>query len=313
MNVFGYEQQESFDMMKYLYRHRVKLMIAFFVGIAIAVGASFLLTKKYRSTAIIYPPNSYTRDQLVSNPQFGSELEVEHLMQLLESASLRDSVIQKFNLIEQYKIDTNRLGWKDRLNLLFIKDVSFFRSKYLSVVIHANSPTPQRSADMANYIVDVVNLYKQSIFQQNINSEVEYYKERLAQNKEKLVQLTKRIYQLKDTSDYNNLITNFQIRVGKEELIDDDFIDRPEMEELVSEYNLLHETAINYKKDFQQALDAQRKPFLSNYVIDRATPNYIKVYPSRITNGLLGGFFLFFVVLVFLLFRDKFQALAKEQ
>lgn len=313
MNVFEQEQKESFDLLKYFYRHRIKLLIAFVVGMAVAIGMSFLQTKKYRSSAIIFPPNSYTRDQLVSNPQFGSEIEVEHLMQLLESASLRDSVIEKFNLVDQYEIDTTRLGWKDNLNLKFIQDVSFFRSRYLSVVIHANSPDPQKSADMANYIVDIVNGYKESVFETNIENEIEYFKERLKIVEGKLDSIKTRIYLQKDPSNYKNLITNFQIRTGKDELADDDFVNTPEMEVLVDDYNLYREQMIAYRKDLENALDQKRKPFLSNYVIDRATPNYNKVYPSRIMNGLLGGMFLFLLVLTVSLFKDKFRSIAESE
>ena len=137
MSLFEEEKQDSLDVFRFLYFNRKAIIYAFIVGGIIAGAVSFMLPKKYKSTGILYPPNSYVRDRLIENPQFGHELEVEHLIQILESSNVRDSVIAQFNLAAYYDVDTSSVQWKDKLNEYYVSDVSFQRSPYISVIIEA--------------------------------------------------------------------------------------------------------------------------------------------------------------------------------
>ena len=155
----------------YFYKNRKLFGIALVVGAVLGLSLTFFVPKKYLSTAIIYPYNSHTRGDLVVNPQFGFEVETEQLLQLLESKSMRDRTIEKFKLYEYYELDTNSKSWKAELAARYIEDVSFFRSKYLSVVIHATLKDPELAADIANFQVEEINDYRESIFKENREAE----------------------------------------------------------------------------------------------------------------------------------------------
>ena len=181
MSIFSEEQEEAKSILKFLFEHGVKIIIVFIIGSVVAICLTFFIPEKFRSSGIIYPPNSFTRDQLISNPQFGHETETEHLMQLLESSTLRDQIIKKFDLYKYYELDSMSTGWKQELNLRVIGDINFIRSKYLSVVISAELSNPEMTANIVNYIIDEVNVYKKNVFNENRASEIDFYKNRLGQ------------------------------------------------------------------------------------------------------------------------------------
>ncbi len=309
MSIFQEEEREAYGVIEFLYRNWKKLALAAIIGLVLGVGITFLMPNKYRSFGIIYPPNSYTRDKLISNPQFGHEQETEHLMQLLESSSMRDSVVERFNLKDYYEIDTSVQGWRETLNLRYIADVGFFRSKYLSVVISAETKDPELSANIVNYIIDAVNRYKERVFQANIRQELAFFKKRYDNSLAERDSVVSLIYSLKDTSDGNNLITNYKNRLAKDGYINDDFINTPRMEELVREYDNIEARTMGFKNDLAVAVDASKKPFLKNYVIDRAEPVYKKVSPSLMWNGLLGLLIVTGITAFFLMISARLKTL----
>lgn len=307
MSLFEEEKKDTSEVVRFIVQHRKILLIALIAGGIISGVISGFLPKKYRSTAIVYPPSTYLREQLISNPTFGHELEVEYLLQLLESAPIRDSVVQQFNLIEYYEIDTNKQGWRNQLTLKYIKDITFSRSKYLSVVIQATTKDAELSAQIVNYILNVVNKQKKNVFSGNIQREMDFFEERYLQSRKRPAEIINRIYALKDTTRSKNFITNFLRNSNSENYIDNDFIDSREMEKLVEDYKVYQALMLDRKADYEQAKDASNKPLLENYVVEKATPNYKKVSPSLTLNTLAGAFIAFLAVLTSLALRSRFN------
>jgi len=313
MSIFSEEKEEAKSILSYFFKHGIKIIIAFVVGVIIAICLTFAIPKKFRSSGIIYPPNSFTRDQLISNPQFGHESETEQLMQLLESSTLRDRVINEFDFRSYYEIDTSGLGWRQNLNLKFIKDIQFFRSKYLSVVISAELTEPELAADVVNFIIDEVNTYKKNVFTENRESEISFYQSRLGRSRLERDSIVSLIYTLKDTSNKENLITNYKQRIGTDNFIDGEYINSREMEELIQAYDILEAQTHQFKVDYEHAIDEMNKPLLKNYIVDRAIPTYKKVSPSFITNGLIGGLLLTIVMVLLFVVSDKYKVYKSRQ
>ncbi|MBT4776018.1 MAG: hypothetical protein HOL28_06100 [Crocinitomicaceae bacterium] len=307
MSIFSEEQEEAKSILKFLFEHGVKIIIVFIIGSVVAICLTFFIPEKFRSSGIIYPPNSFTRDQLISNPQFGHETETEHLMQLLESSTLRDQIIKKFDLYKYYELDSMSTGWKQELNLRVIGDINFIRSKYLSVVISAELSNPEMTANIVNYIIDEVNVYKKNVFNENRASEIDFYKNRLERSEEKRDSVVSLIYALKDTTYAENLIENFKLRLNKDNFIENDYIDSRAMEVLIKKYNLLDAQTLSFQQDYNKAKDELRKPLLKNYVVDRAVPTYKKISPSFIINALVGGVLFMLTFLLFVILKTKYK------
>ena len=94
------EYLQSADIFKMLARYSKPLIIVGVISLvasAIFSGPAFI-KPKYKSFAILYPTNLIAYSQ---------ESATEQLVQLLQSADIRDQLINSFNLYQHYEIDTS--------------------------------------------------------------------------------------------------------------------------------------------------------------------------------------------------------------
>lgn len=297
----------------FLYRNRKFLIINFIIGVVLSIGITYFIPKKYLSTAIVYPANSHTRNDIVGNPQFGYETETEQLLQLLESKNMRQRTIDQLDLISYYKPDTTKADWKTQLDLRYSKDVSFSRSKYLSVVISVTTKDPELSAKIANFQIDEVNAYRNAIFEKNRKQELNSVKSKLDESRKNCQLLRDSIYAVRGNTD--KLIFNFIENLNNENYDAADFIDNPKLEKLIEQY--IFELAIlkEFKSTYNKLEFQMNKPIPNVYTIDRAFPSYKKVSPSYLINAVLGGFVWTLLSITLLVVRIelfKLQAAEKE-
>lgn len=295
----------------FLYRNRKFLFLSFFIGGVVSVGITYFIPKKYLSTAIVYPANSHTRSDIIGNPQFGYETETEQLLQLLESKSMRQRTIDEFDLISYYEIDTTTRGWKTRLDLKYIDDVSFSRSKYLSIVINVKTKNPELSAKIANFQIDEVNAYRDAIFDDNRKQELQSVKLKLEESQKKQDMLKDSIYSIRGGSD--QLIFNFIENLNNENFDASEFVNNPKLEDLIEEYifelQILKEVKSAYNKlEYQMS-----RPIPDVYTIDRAIPSYKKVFPSYLINGILGSFVFLLLSITLLILRKEYSRLKESE
>lgn len=292
---------------KYVFKNRKLLIFGFLLGGVLAGGLSFLQPKKYLSTAVIYPYNSHTKNDIIGNPQFGYEIETEQLMQLLESQTMRKRTIDHFQLQDYYNVDTSQLVWYSELELKYIRDVNFFRSKYLSVVINVTTKDPELSADIANFQVSEVNSYRESIFEENRISELKNTEFNFNASRNRLMNLKDSIYKTKKGG--RQLIFNFIQNLDNENYDPSGFVDSPELENLVEEYMAENRTYVAHKAKLSQLKELMRQPLPSVYSIDRAVPSYKKASPSILKNALIGAFTLLILTLTISLISEKYRQL----
>lgn len=295
----------------FIFNNRKSLFLAIFIGAVLGLGVTFFIPKNYLSTAIIYPYNSHTQNDIISNPQFGYEVETEQLLQLLESQTMRDRTIQKFKLYNYYDMDTTNPEWKSVIVLKYIKDITFFRSKYLSVVINVKTKNPQLSADIANYQVNEVNSYRESIFEENRQNQFNNINKKHDQSKVKLELLKKTIYDIKGGDD--RLLFNFIENLNNENFDSKDFINDPRLENLVEQYiyELKNFQIIRNEQSSMEDLINENLP--SVYSIDKAIPSFKKVSPSMTINAVVGAMVLFLLVFTLKLILKKWNTLKSEE
>ena len=82
------------------------------------------------------------------------------MIQVLQSAEIRNNIIYKYNLMEHYEIDTSSKIKFTALNKTYEENVSFSRTKYGSVLIEVMDKNPQMAADIANDIADLFDKAK---------------------------------------------------------------------------------------------------------------------------------------------------------
>ncbi len=208
MEVFENEKASTVEFLRLLYKKKGIVIGAIILSLGLSILVTSLMSPRFYSFAIIFPTNTNSSAAILDNPQFGYDLDADRLMQLLESELMRDSIVELYDLIAYYEVDTTRLDWKHQLDIRFIRDVSFYRTKYMSVVIAVTTKQPKLSASIANSIIDILDGLRERIFEENsyqalVTIEEEYF------NKQTYVdQLVDSIYQLRsaNTSESASLL-----------------------------------------------------------------------------------------------------------
>ena len=188
------KSNDSFDfnsgnLIAFLFRHRKTLII---VGLSAAILSSIvalLIPNKYKSTVVLFPrtTNSISKALIAENfggkddiLELGEEEEAEQMIQILNSDEIKNRIIDKYDLMQHYDIDTNDQYKMTKLTKEYNSNISFERTKYMSVKIEVLDYDPDTAAlianDIASLIDTVTNRMRQKIAREALNIvEGEYF------------------------------------------------------------------------------------------------------------------------------------------
>lgn len=155
----------------FLYKWRFHLIIIGVIAIILSVvfSSPFFITPLYKSEVILFPvsSNSVSKALLTDQPsaksdilEFGEDEQTEQMLQILNSGVIKDKIIEKFNLMDHYKINPNSKYKKTSLYEEFEDNISFRRTEYLAVKITVLDRDPKMAADIANTISDLLDSTK---------------------------------------------------------------------------------------------------------------------------------------------------------
>ena len=155
------------DVLLLIFNKKKHLLIVCSIALVASVIVSYLIPERYKSTVVLYPATSSSVSQALgtdANPekglmQFGENEEVEQMMQMLQSNDIRNRIIEKYNLIEHYRIDPNTKYLYTKLYDKYDDNVKFSRTEYTSVKVEVLDESPDTAALIANdisYLLDTV-------------------------------------------------------------------------------------------------------------------------------------------------------------
>lgn len=160
----------STNLVMLVWSKRKLLMIIGIIAIVLSTIASLLITPKFKATAIIYPPvdNQISKELLTTNVQsgltvFGESKEMEQLLQVLSSNTLRDLVINKLNLMSVWNINPNEKYAASNVNGKYNSKVKFRPTQYMSVEVEVMDPSAELATKIANTIVILEDSLMRSI------------------------------------------------------------------------------------------------------------------------------------------------------
>ena len=103
---------------------------------------------KYKSEAVIYPANL---------GKYAEENGLEQMQQYLESNELRDHIIKKFNLYDEYDIKQDDPNKRTSMNAAYAEHITFEETRFESIKINTLSTDPVKARDIAQEIIDELN------------------------------------------------------------------------------------------------------------------------------------------------------------
>lgn len=128
---------------------KVLLGVAIISGAMAAVfsGPQFI-APKFTSEAVIYPANL---------GGYSGETRLEQMQQYLESNVIRDSVIKRFKLYDEYEIDSTKPTSKAAVIKQYSEHIGFDETEFESISISATSTNPVKAKEIVEAILELLN------------------------------------------------------------------------------------------------------------------------------------------------------------
>lgn len=261
-------------------KYRILLGVGLFaVVLGTVLSHPLFMKPRYRSTATVYPVNLNS---------YSIETRTDQLLQLLHSNSIRDSLIQQFDLYAAYEVDTALKGGHFALYNEFLERVEITKTQYESVMIEVVDEDPVRARDMVNSMLDQVNKLARRL-QREKSYEVLHIAERtLEHERYKLDSVERRLDTLRRTTGLlsyetqSKELTKGYVRMlstGASQGQRDQVLSMiKELEGRGGEFRLLTEMSNIFRGNYDRALTAYEA--VVNDVTKELTYTNVIVYPE---------------------------------
>jgi uncharacterized protein involved in exopolysaccharide biosynthesis len=157
---------DSTNLFVYIYKNFRILFAVSLLALIVSIVVSMVITPKFKSTVVLFPVASEPVAQtlLATNGgntegivAFGEDEDAERLLQVLKSEEIRDRIVQKYNLMEHYDIDTASKYPQTQLYEKYKSNISFKRTEYQSIDIDVLDEDPVIAANIANDIAALID------------------------------------------------------------------------------------------------------------------------------------------------------------
>ncbi len=314
--------QGAQDFLVFLYKKRKPLIVVTLLAGILSLIASFMMTELFRSTAIVFPAATSTvsfseqRNAKAGSMDFGEEEQAEQLIQILQSARIRNKVIERFDLFNYYEIKPDESNRNFKLQKQYDKHITFERTRYGSIVIDVLDKDPNHAADIANYIVKMIDTVKNEIVKERTVPAFEIISRKYRQLENEKLQLEDTLMKLSKMGVVTkesraNLYTSLsQVKTAA----DHDFIKKAI--EVNATYGALYDGLAElreFKTDklttleaaYEQAESDANADFTHKFEVESAVPADKKAKPKRLIVILVSTFGALAAAILILLVQEK--------
>jgi hypothetical protein len=310
-------------------RHWKVLFLIAGIGALGGLVASFIITPKYRAEAVLFPAvtssvskalladTRTTGDDLLA---LGEEKDLEHLMQLLRSATVRDRAAERFNLYEAYGITSEMRYPRSEFIGIYEDVVTFRKTRFNSIKVEALDADPERAVQLVNFICDQVDTVWREMIATRLRPSLELLDQhvRTAENDMRLLTDSLTRLQAAGANDFETQAERYHEYIGAA-IVKNDRRALEALEERMTElrglggpYIAMSEQIMKWswrinelraKRDLIRSELVSEIPF--KFVVDKAVVHDKPAYPQRwllVLVGAISG--LLFALLVIALRTD---------
>jgi uncharacterized protein involved in exopolysaccharide biosynthesis len=264
------------DIINIVIKKRNIFFITGLVSLIVSAAVALLLPVYYKSTSIVYPynPEAYDPRNMSNaiNP-YGSPMDGDRIMAVAESRDVQLYIIEKYHMMDRYKIDKSDKLSKVYALEKFSENLVVKENSLSAIEITFYDQDPDTAALIVNDIVSKVDeINKKPLLE--ISQKIFTTSQKLIQEKYKGIDSIQDIIEL---IDFKNNFTRSEI--------------------ISSE--LLH--AIIELNTAQKNLDLIKQNFTTMNIIEKAEPVFKKAKPQRtliVIGSIVATFFITFMILL---------------
>ena len=159
-------------LLKLLNKWRKEITIIVISTVILSFLGSYLITPLFKSSVIMFPAATNSVSKVLISQSFGGKDDIlgfgeseqtEQMLQILNSSDLRNKVIQKFDLLNHYEIDTTSKFKLSKLYKIYESNIKFKRTEFMGVEIEVYDKNAQMACDLANNIAALYDTIKNSM------------------------------------------------------------------------------------------------------------------------------------------------------
>jgi capsule polysaccharide export protein KpsE/RkpR len=146
----------NINLIKLILKWKTHLLIILLVSIGLAslFSGSYFIKPKYKSSATLYPSNLIP---------YSDETPTELMLQLFNSDDIRDSIVDKFNLISHYDIDPTDKYFYTKVVREYEDNIKIKKTEYESVGIEVYDTDPDQACAMVKEMIKQFNFKARSL------------------------------------------------------------------------------------------------------------------------------------------------------
>lgn len=159
----------SGNLIVFFYKWRKPLLLMTLIALVSSIIVSLLIENKYESTVVLFPTTTSSISKAILSEnnngkedvlRLGEEEEAEQMLQILHSDEIRNRIIEKYNLAQHYDIGEDEKFQYTKLQKEYENNVTFKRTKFMSVEITVLDHSPDTAALIANDIAALLDTVK---------------------------------------------------------------------------------------------------------------------------------------------------------
>ena len=271
-------------------------------------SSSMFITPLYKSEAVAYPANI---------SPYSDESETEQMLQIINSQSITDSIIEKYDLWTDYKIDKNYKFAKTYMLNEYRSKIKIGKTPYEAVSVTVMDKDPFVACNIAK---DILNFYDQKVHAlhtKKVAEVVTMYDRQLKEKQRDIDSLKNRLteisteYGVTDYSSQSREVTRGYLTGSAKatELKNNLEIYGAEAVDLRTKIEAEANTYVSTKVDLEQNLRFYHSDLTYSNIITEPFPADKKAFPVRwvvMALSALGAFLLSIVVVFIIENRKRF-------
>jgi capsular polysaccharide biosynthesis protein len=262
---------------------------AFAAVLAVIFSSPKFIDPKFQSQAIVYPSNLQ---------EYSEESPIEQMMQWFESVSIKDKIIEEYNLAEHYEIEVE----KDKLGYYYLlmeydENISINETKYESAEISVIDTDPELAYNITNSIIKHFNDVVKKVHRKRAEEDLKTASEKMERVKNEMDSIIRKL-NIMDGIDEDNKMLSLKGDISNKS----------------SSYILYNQRATDlnklyqeYKIEYHNILNQKLREMTYTNVVTEPYASYKKVFPVRWLIVVVSTFSAIFFAFIILLFSIRFK------